>query len=65
MNIVPKFRKQRKEDKRMEYTFDKRCSDCKYFKDGKCIHPHSMYCQHCELWTPNWYKDMRKEDEWK
>ena len=22
----------------MEYTFDNRCSDCKYFKDGKCTH---------------------------
>lgn len=36
----------------MEYTFDNRCSDCKYDKDGKCTHEHAMYCQHCELWTP-------------
>ncbi len=49
--------------KAMEYTFDNRCSNCKYFKDGKCTHPHSMYCQHCELWTPKWFEKMRKEDE--
>ena len=48
--------------KRMKYTFDKRCSDCKFFKDGKCTHPHSMYCHHCEFWAPKWFYDMRKKD---
>lgn len=51
--------------KAMEYTFDNRCANCKYFKDEKCTHPRSMYCQHCELWTPKWFEKMRKEDDWK
>ena len=50
-------------DEAMEYTFDNRCSDCKYIKDGKCTHPYSIYCQNCELWTPKWVDDTRKEDE--
>lgn len=36
----------------MCWTFRKECSDCKYHVEGKCNHPHSMYCEHCELWTP-------------
>lgn len=36
----------------MTWTFKQECSDCKYCVDGKCIHPHCMYCEHCELWTP-------------
>ena len=34
------------------WTLKKECEDCKYCIDGKCTHPHSMYCEHCELWTP-------------
>lgn len=37
-------------------TFDKGCSDCEYYKNGQCTHPHQMYCQNCSLWTPNWYE---------
>jgi hypothetical protein len=34
------------------WTFKKECTDCKYCTGGKCTHPHSMYCEHSELWTP-------------
>ncbi len=45
------------------YTFNKECSDCKYYKNGKCTHEHADYCQHCELWTPNWFNTTHKETE--
>lgn len=35
----------------MYWTFNKECTDCKYYVDGKCTHPYAMYCNHCELWT--------------
>lgn len=38
----------------MCWTFKEECTDCKYFKDGQCTNPYAMYCEHCELWTPNW-----------
>jgi hypothetical protein len=36
----------------MNWTFKPECSDCKYCEDAQCTHPHYMYCEHCELWTP-------------
>lgn len=32
------------------------CLDCGYCVENSCIHPHSTYCKHSELWTPKWYK---------
>lgn len=46
----------------MEFTFRQECSACKYHEDGLCIHPHALYCEHCELWTPNWYRRDTIED---
>ena len=36
----------------MHLLFYENCTGCKYDVDGKCTHPYSMYCEHCELWTP-------------
>lgn len=49
----------------MCWTFKKECSDCKYCIDGKCAHRHSMYCEHSELWTPNWFEWNKEEEELK
>ena len=39
----------------MNWAFKQECSDCKYYNSGECTHPHYMYCEHCELWTPKWH----------
>ena len=39
----------------MNWAFKRECSDCKYYNNGECTHPHYMYCEHCELWTPKWH----------
>lgn len=31
------------------------CDDCKYCVALRCTHPNAMDCNHCSLWTPNWY----------
>ena len=41
----------------MNWTFKQECSDCKYYREGECIHPHSAYCDNSELWTPEWFED--------
>ena len=41
----------------MNWTFKKECCDCKYYKDGECVHQYFMYCEHSELWTPIWFEE--------
>ena len=48
----------------MCWTFKKECLDCKYYKSGKCIHQHYMYCEHSELWTPAWFDGEEEELEY-
>lgn len=45
----------------MNWAFKQECSDCKYYNSGsgECTHPHYMYCEHCELWTPKWNNDCK------
>lgn len=31
------------------------CEDCRYYINNNCTHPHSVHCEHCELWSSKWY----------
>lgn len=46
----------------MCWIFKEECLDCKYYQENKCVHPNYMYCKHCELWTPKWYKENKIDD---
>ena len=46
----------------MMLTFKIECRDCKYDNNGECNHPHGLYCEHSELWTPKWFDEKEREE---